>query len=123
MYIHADQRGSVCRGPQPFTQRRRGVYIYVYINRDRERYRYRYRYRYIYQPTVFLMSDMQIKEEALVEDLNNLLNAGEARKYSHSHTHSLICINIYIYIYSYVYAYVYTCRSRRKRSWRTSTTC
>ena len=33
------------------------------------------------QPTVFLMSDMQIKEEAFVEDLNNLLNAGEVSIY------------------------------------------
>jgi dynein heavy chain len=29
------------------------------------------------EQTVFLMSDVQIKEEAFVEDLNNLLNAGE----------------------------------------------
>lgn len=29
------------------------------------------------KPTVFLFSDTQIKDEAFVEDINNLLNSGE----------------------------------------------
>lgn len=31
------------------------------------------------KPTVFLFSDTQIKDEAFVEDINNILNAGEVR--------------------------------------------
>jgi dynein heavy chain len=30
-------------------------------------------------PGVFLFSDTQIKDEAFVEDINNILNSGEAR--------------------------------------------
>ena len=29
------------------------------------------------KPTVFLFSDTQIKDEGFVEDINNILNAGE----------------------------------------------
>jgi len=39
---------------------------------------------------------MQIKEEAFVEDLNNLLNAGEVSIYIHTHTHTHTHTHIYI---------------------------
>lgn len=43
------------------------------------------------QPTVFLFSDNQLKDESFLEDINNILNMGEvSSKYVHMNWHVVI---------------------------------
>jgi hypothetical protein len=46
------------------------------------------------KPTVFLFSDTQIKDEAFVEDVNNILNSGEVPNMFPSDVKAQVCMRL-----------------------------